>query len=41
MNKLFLIARVAAAFKLANVPARKLPNCISPELPEPKSNVAL
>jgi hypothetical protein len=41
MNKLFLIVRVAAAFEMANATARKLPNCISPELPEPTSNVAL
>ncbi|WP_256441732.1 hypothetical protein [Bradyrhizobium sp. sGM-13] len=41
MNKLFLIARVAAAFEMANAMARKLPICIRPELPEPKSNVAL
>jgi hypothetical protein len=42
MNKLFLIARVAAALKMANATARKLPTCIRPELPpESKSIVAL
>ncbi|MEH2560171.1 hypothetical protein V1286_007700 [Bradyrhizobium algeriense] len=40
MNKRF-IARGAAAFEMANATARKLPNCISPELLEPRSNVAL
>jgi hypothetical protein len=41
MNKLFLIARVVATFEMANATARKLPGCIRPELPKPKSNVAL
>jgi hypothetical protein len=41
MHKLLMIARVAAAFEMANAATKKLPTCIRPELPEPRSNVAL
>lgn len=41
MNKLFLIAQVAAAFEMANAAAGKLPSCISPELSGPRRSVAL
>jgi len=41
MHKLLMIARVAAAFEMANAATKKLPTCIRPELPEPRRNVAL
>jgi hypothetical protein len=41
MHKLFLIARLAFAFEIANATAKTLPTCFRPESPEPKSNVAL
>jgi hypothetical protein len=41
MHKLFLIARLAFAFELANATGRKLPAWIRPELLGPKSHVAL
>lgn len=34
MNKLFLIARVAAAFEMANA-TKEASHCIRPEVPEP------